>query len=77
MEVEISGRNREKKTSNLLKKKKGFSTYCFLLNIATTFERVRGTANLRPTARYTHPTDLPSYAKIVICGKKKFVLVII
>ena len=46
-----------------------FSTYCFLLNIATTFEKVRGTANLRPT-------DLPSYAKIVICGKK-FVLVII
>ena len=46
-----------------------FSTYCFLLNIATTFEKVRGTANLRPTARYTLPTDLPSYAKIVICGK--------
>lgn len=53
-----------------------FSKYCFLLNIATTFEKVRGTANLRPTARYTLPTDLPSYAKIVICGKK-FVLVII
>lgn len=53
-----------------------FSTYCFLLNIATTFEKVRGTANLRPTARYTLPTDLPSYAKIVICGKK-FELVVI
>lgn len=45
-------------------------------NIATTLEKVRGTANLRPTARYTLPTDLPSYAKIVICGKK-FVLVVI
>lgn len=75
MEVEISGRNREKKNQQPLKKKR-FSTNCFLLNIATTFEKVRGTANLRPTARYTLPTDLPSYAKIVICGKK-FVLVVI
>lgn len=75
MEVEISGRNREKKNQQPLKKKM-FSTYCFLLNIATTFEKVRGTANIRPTARYTLPTDLPSYAKIVICGKK-FVLVVI
>ena len=66
MEVEISGRNREKKTQQPLKKK----------NVATTLEKVRGTANLRPTARYTLPTDLPSYAKIVICGKK-FVLVVI
>lgn len=65
----------KKKPSNHFKKKM-FSTYCFLLNIATTFEKVRGTANLRPTARYTLPTDLPSYAKIVICGKK-FVLVVI
>ena len=65
----------KKKLSNHFKKKM-FSTYCFLLNIATTLEKVRGTANLRPTARYTLPTDLPSYAKIVICGKK-FVLVVI
>ena len=65
----------KKKPSNHFNKKM-FSTYCFLLNIATTLEKVRGTANLRPTARYTLPTDLPSYAKIVICGKK-FVLVVI